>query len=135
MSDERQLVSSGTEWELAVGFSRAIRVDRFVFVSGTTATDDEGQPVGIGDVVAQAEYIFRKIERALGEAGATLADIVRTRIYVQNADDWEAIGRVHHKYFSEIRPANSLVESPKIVGNTYLVEIEADAILPLNRAD
>lgn len=134
MSDERQLVSSGTEWELAVGFSRAVRVDRFVFVSGTTATDEQGQPVGIGDVAAQTEYIMQKIKRALHEVGATLSDVVRTRIYVVNADDWQAIGRVHGKYFGDIRPANTLVEISKIVGDEYLVEIEADAILPLERA-
>lgn len=134
MSDERQRVSSGTEWELAVGFSRAVRVDRFVSVSGTTATDDEGNPVGIGDVAAQTDYIIRKIERALNEAGATLADVVRTRIYVLNAGDWEAVGRIHGRYFGEIRPANTLVEISKIVGDEYLVEIEADAILPLERA-
>ena len=135
MSDDRQRVSSGTEWEQAVGFSRAVRVDRFVMVSGTTATDDDGQPVGIGDVAAQTEYTIQKIERALGEAGATLADVVRTRIYVINADDWEAVGRVHGKYFSEIRPANTLVEISRIVGDEYLVEIEADAILPLGRSE
>lgn len=133
VSDERQRVSSGTEWEQAVGFSRAVRVGRFVMVSGTTATDEEGQPVGVGDVTAQTEYTIQKIERALREAGATLADVVRTRIYVINADDWEAIGRVHGKYFGEIRPANTLVEISKIVGDEYLVEIEVDAILPLGR--
>ncbi len=133
MSDERQLVSSGTEWEQLVGFSRAVRVDRFVSVSGTTATDDRGQVVGIGDVAAQTEYIIQKLERALHEAGATLADVVRTRIYVVNVDDWEAIGRVHGTYFGEIRPANTLVEISRIVGDDYLVEIEADAILPLER--
>jgi enamine deaminase RidA (YjgF/YER057c/UK114 family) len=134
VTEERQRVSSGTEWELAVGFSRAVRVDRFVSVSGTTATDDEGNPVGVGDVAAQTEYTIQKIERALQEAGATLADVVRTRIYVLRADDWEAVGRVHGKYFGEIRPANTLVEISKIVGDEYLVEIEADAILPLERA-
>lgn len=135
VSDERQWVSSGTEWEQAVGFSRAVRVDRFVMVSGTTATDDQGQPVGIGDVAAQTEYTIQKIERALQEAGATLADVVRTRIYVINADDWEAVGRVHGKYFGDIRPANTLVEISRIVGDEYLVEIEADAILPLERGE
>ena len=129
VSDERQLVSSGTEWEVAVGFSRAVRVGRFVMVSGTTATDDAGQPVGVGDVAAQTDFIIRKIERALHEAGASLADVVRTRIYVVNAADWEAIGEVHGKYFGEIRPANTLVEISKLVGDDYLVEIEADAII------
>jgi enamine deaminase RidA (YjgF/YER057c/UK114 family) len=126
---ERQHVSSGTEWEQVVGFSRAIRVDRFVYVSGTTATDDDGRVVGAGDVAAQTDYIIRKIERALAEAGATLRDVVRTRIYVLNADDWEAVGRVHGRYFNETRPANTLVEVSRLVGDEYLVEIEADAVV------
>ena len=134
MADNRLLISSGTEWEQLVGFSRAVRVDRFISVSGTTATDDDGNPVGVGDVAVQADYIIQKIERALNEAGATLEDVVRTRIYMLDADQWEAVGRVHGKYFSEIRPANTLVEISKIVGDEYLVEIEADAILPLERA-
>jgi enamine deaminase RidA (YjgF/YER057c/UK114 family) len=135
VADERLRISSGTEWEQVVGFSRAVRVDRFVSVSGTTATDDDGNPVGIGDVAAQTDYIIRKIERALNEAGARLEDVVKTRIYVMRADDWEAIGRVHGKYFGEIRPANTLLEISKIVGDEYLVEIEAEAILPLERAE
>jgi len=130
MSGEIQRVSSGTEWEAVVGFSRAIRIDRFVFVSGTTATDDDGNPVGVGDPAAQTDYIIRKIERALNAAGAGLEHVVRTRIYVTNADDWEAIGRVHGHYFGDIRPANTLVEVSRLVGAEYLVEIEADALLP-----
>ncbi|CAN5534951.1 RidA family protein [soil metagenome] len=133
MGSSFQRVSSGTEWEQIVGFSRAIRVDRFVIVSGTTATDDDGNPVGVGDPAAQTDYIIRKIERALTEAGATLENVVRTRIYVTNADDWEAIGRVHGNYFGEVRPANTLVEVSRLVGDEYLVEIEADAILPVAR--
>jgi enamine deaminase RidA (YjgF/YER057c/UK114 family) len=129
MSDERQRVSSGTEWEQVVGFSRAVRVDRFVYVAGTTATDDQGNVVGAGDVAAQTEYILQKIERALAEVGASLADVVRTRIYVLNADDWEAVGRVHGRYFSSTRPANTLVEVSRLVGDEYLVEIEADAVV------
>lgn len=130
MGSSVQRVSSGTEWEQVVGFSRAIRAGRFVSVSGTTATDDDGNPVGIDDPAAQTDYIILKIQRALAEAGATLENVVRTRIYVTNADDWEAIGRVHGKYFGEIRPANTLVEVSRLVGDEYLVEIEADAILP-----
>jgi enamine deaminase RidA (YjgF/YER057c/UK114 family) len=133
MPEDRLQISSGTEWERLVGFSRAVRVDRFVSVSGTTATDDDGNPVGVGDVAAQTDYIIRKIERALNGAGATLEDVVRTRIYMLDADEWEAVGRVHGKYFGKIRPANTLVEISKIVGDEYLVEIEADAILPLER--
>lgn len=130
MSSSHQRISSGTEWEQVVGFSRALRVDRFVSVSGTTATDDDGNPVGIGDPAAQTDFILRKIQRALSEAGATLEDVVRTRIYVTNADDWEAVGRVHGRFFGDIRPANTLVEVSRLAGDEYLVEIEADAILP-----
>jgi enamine deaminase RidA (YjgF/YER057c/UK114 family) len=129
MSDERQRVASGTQWEQLVGFSRAVRVERFVYVSGTTATDDAGAAVGIGDVAAQTDYILQKIERALAEAGATLADVVRTRVYVLDAGDWEAVGRVHGRYFGATRPANTLVEVSRLVGDEYLVEIEADAVI------
>lgn len=129
MSDQRQRVASGTRWEELVGFSRAVRVDRFVYVAGTTATDERGAAVGIGDVAAQTDYIIRKIERALSEAGASLADVVRTRVYVRDADDWEAVGRVHGRHFAAIRPANTLVEVSRLVGDEYLVEIEADAVI------
>jgi enamine deaminase RidA (YjgF/YER057c/UK114 family) len=127
--DDRQLVSSGTVWEGIVGYSRAVRVDRFVYVAGTTATDDDGNVVGFNDPAAQTDYILQKIERALAEAGASLSDVVRTRIYVTNADDWEAIGRVHGTYFADVRPANALVEVSRLVGSEYLVEIEADAVI------
>lgn len=130
MAERRQHVSTGTTWESAVGFSRAFRVGRFVMVSGTTATDDDGRPVGAGDPAVQTEYVLEKIGRALAELGASLADVTRTRIYVRNADDWEAIGRAHGRYFADIRPANTLVEVSRLVGDEYLVEIEADAILP-----
>lgn len=129
MGADRQTVSSGTIWEEIVGFSRAVRVGQVVHVSGTTATDDAGEVVGTGDPAAQTDYIIRKIERALVDAGATLADVVRTRIYVVNADDWEAIGRVHGRHFAAIRPANTLVEVSRLVGDEYLVEIEAEAII------
>lgn len=129
MSAERQIVSSGTVWEEIVGFSRAVRVGPFVHVSGTTATDESGAVVGAEDPAAQAEYIIQKIERALVAAGARLDDVVRTRIYVTNADDWEAIGRVHGKYFATARPANTLFEVSRLVGDEYLVEIEAEAIV------
>ena len=134
MTDGYQRISSGTEWEQVVGFSRAVRVDRFVSVSGTTATDDDGNPVGENDPAAQTDFILSKIERALADAGATLSNVVRTRIYVTNADDWEAVGRVHGRYFGDIRPANTLVEVSRLVGDEYLVEIEADAILPAETA-
>jgi enamine deaminase RidA (YjgF/YER057c/UK114 family) len=128
MTTDRQRVSSGTVWEQEVGFSRAVRVGPFVYVSGTTATDADGNIVGAGDVAAQTEAIIRKIERALIEAGSGLVDVVRTRIYVTDADDWEAVGRVHGRYFGEVRPANTLVEVSRLVGE-YLVEIEVDAVI------
>ncbi|RIK46688.1 MAG: hypothetical protein DCC58_02380 [Chloroflexi bacterium] len=129
MSGPRQRVSSGTEWEQVVGFSRALRVGNAVYVSGTTATDPQGQVVGAGDVAQQTEYIIQKIAAALEAAGARLSDVVRTRIYVLNADDWEAVGRVHGRYFAAVRPANTLVEVSRLVGDEYLVEIEADAVV------
>jgi enamine deaminase RidA (YjgF/YER057c/UK114 family) len=129
MSGERQLISSGTVWEGIVGYSRAVRVDRFVFVAGTTATGDDGAVVGTGDPGAQTDFILQKIERALREAGASLNDVVRTRIYLTSVDDWEAVGRIHGRYFADIRPANTLVEVSALVGDDYLVEIEADAVI------
>lgn len=126
---ERQRVSSGTVWEGRVGYSRAVRVGNLVFVSGTTATDDDGNLVEAGDPEAQARYIIEKIGRALAAAGASLADVVRTRVYVTRAGDWEAVGRAHARYFGETRPANTLVEVSALVGDGYLVEIDADAVI------
>lgn len=129
----RQRISSGSVWEGLVGYSRALRVDNWVFVSGTTATDVGGNVVGAGDPYAQTVAIIEKIDAALREAGATLADVVRTRIYVTNADDWEAIGRAHARFFADVRPANTLVEVRRLVGTGYLVEIDADALIPAPR--
>ncbi len=126
---ERQRISSGSVWEGRVGYSRAVRAGGWVFVSGTTATDSDGDVIGAGDVYAQTVAIIEKIERALHEAGATLADVVRTRIYATNADDWEAIGRAHAQFFADVRPANTLVEVSRLVGSGYLVEIDADALI------
>ena len=134
MQMDRQQFSSGTVWEERVGYSRVVRVGPFVHVSGTTATDDEGNVVGVGDPAAQMDHIIRKIERALISAGASLDDVVRTRIYVTNVDDWEAIGRVHGRYFATARPANTLVEISRLVGDKYLVEMEAEAIIRSSEA-
>src|ERR671928_707769 len=120
-ANKRQRVSSGTVWEERVGYSRAVRVGDLVFVSGTTATDDVGNVVGVGDAAAQARFILEKIERALAEAGATMADVVRYRVYVVNADDWQAIAPALHAVFGDIRPANTLVEVSRLVGADYLL--------------
>lgn len=125
----RQNIPSGTKWEAVVGYSRAVRVGDQVFISGTTATDEQGRVVGAGDPYAQAVYIFQKIERALQQAGASLQDVVRTRIYVTDVRHWEAVGRAHGEIFAQIRPANTLVEVSALVGDAYLVEIEADAVI------
>jgi enamine deaminase RidA (YjgF/YER057c/UK114 family) len=127
MSD-RQNISSGTRWERLAGYSRAVRVGAVVHVSGTTATDENGQVVG-ADAYEQSVYIFQKIERALQEAGASLADVVRTRIYVTDVALWEGPARAHAEFFGDIRPANTLIGGAQLVGPDYLVEIEAEAII------
>ncbi len=129
MDSNRQNISSGTKWEALAGYSRAVRLGDWIAVSGTTASDENSQVVGIGDPAAQANYIFAKIERALQAAGGSLTDVIRTRIYVVNTEDWEAIARVHGEIFKEIRPANTLIVVKALVDPQMLVEIEADARL------
>lgn len=126
---QRRNISSGTVWEDIAGYSRAVRVGSLVFVSGTTATDANGEIVGRDDPYAQTVFIIQKIERALHEAGARLQDVVRTRIFVADANQWEAVARAHAEFFHEIRPANTLVEISALVGEGYLVEMEADAVI------
>ena len=125
----RRNIASGTTWEAIAGYSRAVKLGNSVHVSGTTATDENGEVVGLDDPYAQTVYIIQKIERALKQAGATLGDVVRTRIYVTDASRWEPVAREHGEFFKDIRPANTLVEVSALIGEGYLVEIEADAVI------
>ncbi|MFW5963241.1 MAG: RidA family protein [Natronomonas sp.] len=126
---ERNRISTGTEWEPKVGYSRALRVDDRILVSGTTATDEDGAPVAPGDPERQTRRALEIVVDAIEDAGGRREDVVRTRMYVVDADDWETVGEVHGEFFGDVRPASTMVEVSGLIGPEYVVEVEAEAVV------
>ena len=127
--NRRTNYSSGTKWESIVGYSRAVRVGNVVEVSGTVASDEHGNVVGMNDAYEQSRYIFQKIEKVLAEAGASMKDVVRVRMFVTDISRWEEYGKAHAECFMDIRPCNTMVEVSRLIAPEYLVEVEVSALI------
>ena len=126
---DRSNYSSGAPWESIAGYSRAVRIGNIIEVAGTTAVDTEGQVVGAGDIIKQTDYIFNKIRNALNDAGSKMSDVIRTRMYLTDINDWEAVARLHGDIFSDIKPVSTLVEVSGLIDKELLIEIEVSAVV------
>ena len=126
---DRSNYSSGAPWESIAGYSRAVRIGNIIEVAGTTAVDTEGQVVGAGDISKQTDYIFNKIRNALNDAGSKMSDVIRTRMYLTDINDWETVARVHGDIFSDIKPVSTLVEVSGLIDKELLIEIEVSAVV------
>lgn len=122
-------ISSGAKWEEIVGYSRLVKVNNMIFITGTVAADDDGNTVGVNDAYMQTKYIIKKVEKILASVNAGLEDVVRTRMFVTDISKWEEIGKAHGEFFGKILPATTMVEVSKLIGPDYLIEIEFDAVL------
>jgi enamine deaminase RidA (YjgF/YER057c/UK114 family) len=128
-------ISSGAKWEDIVGYSRAVRIGNLIEIAGTTAVDENGNVVGANDPYQQTKYTLQKIEKALRQAGATMRDVIRTRVYVTDISRWEEIGRAHGEFFREIKPASSMIEVSKLISPELLVEVEVTAVIEPDRSE